>query len=110
MDLEIEQGDDFSWMLVPKDATGTVVNVQGCYVHCQARSQSAAGPVVWDISTTNGGIVISTDNTITCSLTAAQTLLLKAVTTVYDVKIMYQGKRVTLDEGSVIVTPEVTQG
>ena len=104
--LFIDQGSDFNFTLDPSTTVG-LLDLTNYTARGQIRkSYTSSTSVDFDIS------INVSDSELTCSLTAAQTSLLKYGRYVYDIEILSGDDPAAVTrvvEGQVDVTPRVTQ-
>lgn len=110
-DFEIEQGATLLKTVTWKDDNGTPINLTGCTARLQARSSTSSPTVLIDLTTENGGIVITPlTGTLTLNMTATQTAALAFKRAKYDLEVVDAAGFVTrLLQGSISVSPEVTK-
>ena len=112
LSLKIDQGATFNQLVTWKTGTpAVVVNLTGCTARMQIRGKLTDTAVLFDLTTTNGGIVLGgVAGTVTIKLSAAQTAPIVWVSAVYDLEIIFADGTVRrLLSGGITVSPEVTR-
>lgn len=109
LDLLIEQGTTWSYVLKLTDPEGAAVDLTAATAKMQVRDKAGGFILVVELSTDNSRIAIDgAQGTITLNLTDGETRGLKGGTYAYDLELT-QGSTVTrLVQGRVVVSPEVT--
>lgn len=108
---DIEQGADWALYLNFQNTDGTPLNLTGCTIKMQIRSDYGVTPVA-TLSTATGGITVTsaTGGTATVALTATQTTAIAGGNYLYDIKVTNaSGTVVRTVEGGAYVSPQVTQ-
>lgn len=107
----IEQGATFNEVLTLTDNDGAAIDLTGVTAKMQVR-QSYSSPVLVELSTTNGRIVIDAETgQITLTIPASVTTELKArESVIYDLELTWASGRIDrLFEGTCPITAEVTR-
>jgi tRNA threonylcarbamoyladenosine modification (KEOPS) complex Pcc1 subunit len=108
LNLLVEQGATFSKRLVWRDKNKRPVNLSSYTAKMQVRATVASSDVIYELSTANGRITLSSAGVIQLDISAADTSTLKAG--VYDLELTASGGQVyRLVEGKLTVSPEVTR-
>jgi hypothetical protein len=108
--LTLDQGANFNLELLYKDANNAVINLNGYTAAMQIRKAYDASVKALDLTTENGGIVITGNlGKIAISATATQTAAIPSGEYVYDVEITSGGVVSRILQGNVNVSPEVTR-
>lgn len=107
----IEQGATFDRSLVYKDAAGVAINLTGFTARMQVRASVKAVPVLLELNTTNGRIIITAlAGAIRLLVAATDTALLTFRSGVYDLEIISAtGVVIRLLEGEIELSKEVTR-
>jgi hypothetical protein len=112
LDLLIEQGATFTKSLTLVQSNGSPRDLTGYTARMQIRT-ALTGPVVLELSTENGGIIIEElAGKIHLEITAGQTAALTIRSGVYDLEMVAPGATPTVTRllsGKVTVSPEVTR-
>lgn len=104
----LEQGATFSLPLIYRDSDGNPVDLSTYTAALQVR-KTPGGPVLFELTTENGGIVLgTTDGTITLGRLATETALFPAGSYVYDLKLIVGLNATRLLEGEFNVAAAVT--
>lgn len=108
--IYIQQGATFRQVFQWQDASGNAINLTGYTGRCQIRESYSSSAVVADMTTENGGVIISAaDGKVTLYLTAAQTEELSFTEGVYDIELIIGSDVFRLVYGKVTLLPEVTR-
>ena len=104
-----EQGATFEFSFNWEDSEGTAVDLSFYTAKMQVR-KNYGGPLIIELSTENGRIIIDSNSQVTLFIPAEITQLLPAGKYVYDLKITDTDldKIYRLLEGEFFVSPEVT--
>lgn len=107
----IEKGATYRHTLIWKDSTGNVINLTGCQAKLQVRESITSGNVLLELSTTNGGIIITPLlGKIELYLASAASTSLDGTGGVYDLEVYFSNGDVTrLIEGKISFKDEVTR-
>lgn len=107
--LRVQKGDDYRRDFVCKDADGVANDLTGCALKMQIKN--ATGAVILELSTDNGGIVLTpASGLFSLVFTHAQTAAIAVDSGVYDVQLTDSaGEITTLFGGDVMFMGEVTQ-
>ena len=106
--IEIDQGADFNLKMQWKSANNAPINTTAYTAKLQIKQRPKLETVL-DLSTSNGGIVITNNGEITIRITHTQTALLTYTLYAYDLFITDSNNIVTkLLYGEVRVSPQVT--
>jgi len=110
-DITIEKAATFTLSIIWKDSTGTLINLTGYTAHMQVRKSYTTSEIDLNLSTSNGAIVLGgSAGTIVVTATATLTLALTIKAGLYDLVLTSGGGVATrLLEGSVTISPEITQ-
>jgi hypothetical protein len=109
-DITIEQGSGFSLPLMYEAPEGSLVDFTGSTARLHVRSKYGATDKLIDLTTENGGIVLTEDGEITLSMTAEQTAALTFSRGVYDLEIIPPaGEPYKIIKGNVFLKREVTR-
>lgn len=109
LNLRIEQGAAYRKRLVWKDKNKRPVAMTGFTALMQVRDKPG-GEILLELSTQNGGIVLSSGGVVEIVLTSAQTDALTFESGAYDLKIIAgPGNDIRLIEGRVTVSPAITR-
>jgi hypothetical protein len=109
-DITIEQGSGFSLPLAWEAPEGSLVDFTGSTGRLHVRSKFGATDKLIELTTENGGIVLTEDGEITLSMTAAQTAALTFSRGVYDLEIVPpSGEPYKIIKGNVYLKREVTR-
>jgi hypothetical protein len=108
-DITIEQGSGFSLPLTYEAPEGSLVDFTGSTGRLHVRSKYGATDKLIELTTENGGIVLTEDGEITLSMTAAQTAALAFSRGVYDLEIVPPAREpYKIIKGNVFLKREVT--
>lgn len=106
--LEILQGETFEKRITWKDQSGNVVDLSGYSAKMQIRnSKSQTAPLIVELSTTNGKIVI-VDNVIIITIAASETASMNFTIGYYDLELTKASVVKRLLQGSVTLDVGVT--
>jgi hypothetical protein len=110
-DITIEQGSDFEFPLTYEAPEGSVVDFTGSTVQLHARETYSSPTTLFELTTTNGGIILGgLAGTVTLKMAAAATALLSFSRAVYDLEVVSStGKKYKVIRGSVFLKREVTR-
>lgn len=109
-DFTIKQGATLDHSIVWQDSNGAVRNLAGYTARMQARYGGPDGAIALDLTTENGGIVITAAaGTVTLKATAAMTAALVPGVCVYDLEMVHTATVEPLVEGTILIAPEVTR-
>lgn len=118
-DFTIEQGttyeDDFTWRVDDGSdpPTGPIINLTGCTARMQIRPTISDATIIQELTTENGGIIITGGNVapnIQWIITDLQTEAMSFTTAVYDLEVVLStGKVRRLLKGTVSLDKEVTR-
>jgi hypothetical protein len=88
-DITIEHGSDFELTLTYEAPEGSVVDFTGSTAQLHARETYASPTTLFELTTTNGGIVLGgLAGTVTLKMTAAATAALSFSRAVYDLEVV----------------------
>lgn len=108
LNLTVEQGATYTKKLVWRDKNRRPVNLTGYTARMQIRPKVDSSQIIYELSTTNGRITLSSTGVIEMKISATDTSTL--VSGVYDLELTTaSGDVVRLVEGKVTVSPEVTR-
>jgi hypothetical protein len=108
LNLLVEQGATFSKRLVWRDKNKRPVNLTGYTAKMQVRATAASAEVIYELSTANGCITLSSGGVVQLDIESSDTSTLRAG--VYDLELSAPGGQVyRLIEGKLTVSPEVTR-
>lgn len=106
-DFVIKQGETFEIAFRPLDSSGTAVAIDGGTARLTVRPNVGSADVLLDLTTGGGGLVID-DDTVTATISAAQTGALVR-SGVYDLRVtLSDGTVLYLVEGAIDLQPRVT--
>jgi hypothetical protein len=110
-DLVIEQGATFNQSFQWTDSAGVAINLTGYTGRMQIRQSITAATTIADLTTANGGIVITpATGTVQAVISAASTAAMSFSSAVYDLELVAGDGTVTrLVQGSVTLSKEVTR-
>lgn len=111
-DLVIEQGATFNQSFQWTDSSGAAINLTGYTGRMQIRPSVTSSTTIADLTTANGGIVITgATGTVTAKIAATSTAAMTFTTAVYDLELIAaDGVTVTrLVQGNVTLSKEVTR-
>ena len=111
-DIVIEQGTTLNQSFQWTDSTGTAINLTGYTGRMQIRQTISTVATIADLTTANGGIVITAaTGTVTAKISATATAAMTFTTAVYDLELIApDGVTVTrLVQGNVTLSKEVTR-
>jgi hypothetical protein len=109
-DITIEQGSGFSLPLTYEAPEGSFVDFTGSTGRLHVRSKYGATDKLIELTTENGGIVLTEDGEITLSMTAEDTAELTFSRGVYDLEIVPpSGEPYKIIKGNVFLKREVTR-
>ena len=111
VNLEMRQGNTWTKQLVWKTTANVPINLTGYSARMQIRRGIKNPEFLAELTTVNNKIVLGGSlGTITLKLAASETSLLPAKECVYDLELQSpDGTVVTLVEGSVSISPEITR-
>ena len=110
-DIEINQGEDWSWQWVVKDpVTGVPMDISAWTGKGQIRIRPGAAELLYEWNTTASNMVLGVDGTvkITVPKTVSTAWIWGGLDARYDIELTGGGKTVRLAEGIVTLSPEVT--
>ncbi len=107
----INQGSTWKLIVVWKDSTGAIVDITGYLAKIQFRKTAQEELVLYEMSTTNGRIVLDGPNgKLTCTATKEETSGFKFTEALFDVFLTSPGGESTrLFKGSIIIDPSITR-
>ena len=113
-DLTIDQGADWFWTVTWKVGStaksSAPKNTTGFTARMQVRAKFNSSTAALNLTSSNGGIVVSSNGVFSLHVTAAQTAAIPPGKYVYDVEAVAPGGVVTkLARGTVRVVAEVTR-
>lgn len=108
LNLLVEQGATFKKRLTWRDKNRRPVPLVGYTARMQIRPTVASTEVIYELTSANGRIVLTSPGVIELNISDADTSTLKAG--VYDLELVSPtGQVIRLIEGKVTVSPEVTR-
>lgn len=113
-DLTIDQGADWFWTIRWKvgstQRSSIDKNTTGFTARMQARETFSSATTVLNLTSANGGIVVSSNGVFSIHATATQTSAIAPGKYVYDLEAIASNGTVTkLARGTIRVVPEVTR-
>ena len=115
LNLEIDKGATFVYDMVYKlknnsSSISTIVDLTGYTARMQIRASITASTVIKELTTENGGLIITgIDGKITINMSAAETSAISVDTAVYDLELITGSIIKRLIEGKIKFKPEVTR-
>lgn len=110
VDLFLEKGMTFRKQFFYKDAKGAPISLAGYSAKAQIRSTIDSETVILELSTSNGGITLSSTGEINILITAAQTAALTFREAAYDLVLTASnGDKLRLIEGAINLENTVTR-
>lgn len=117
VNIKIEQGATYreTWTWTTGDGSVgnpvTPIDLSGCTARCQFRTEVNALPILLELTTENGRIILGgTDGTVEITIPADVTEAMTWSEARHDLEIVHPSTTVRrLMEGSVVVSPNVTQ-
>lgn len=104
-DITLDQGSTFTLQITLQQPAGTPINLSGYTIRSQIR-KSYTGSLIEEFTC---AIVTAASGIFQMALTAEETKLLTEAEYVYDVEISISGNVTRVLEGTIYVSPEVTQ-
>lgn len=105
VDLNIDQGSDFSKVLTVVNDNGTPVNLTGYTAYSQfRRGYTSATAYAFTVTVSNAAL-----GQITLSFTGAASSIIKAGRYLYDVEVVSLTSKLRVFQGLVTINPEVTK-
>jgi hypothetical protein len=109
-DITIGQGSRFSLALSYEAPEGSAVDFTDSTARMQVRPKFGSGTVLFELSTSNGGITLGADGSVQLSKPASETAALTFSRAVYDLEITPPtGEPYKLIRGNVYLTRELTK-
>jgi hypothetical protein len=109
-DITIEQGSGFSLPLTYEAPEGSLVDFTGSTGRLHVRSKYGATDTLIELTTENGGIVLTEDGEITLSMPADDTAAFSFSRGVYDLEIVPPaGEPYKIIKGNVFLAREATR-
>lgn len=111
IELVIEQGASFSYVITWQDDAGVAIDLTGYTARAQGRDSYSASAKIYDLTTENGGLSINgAAGEVTMTLTAAATAAMTFSKGRHDLEVVSGGGMVyRLIEGPLRLSREVTR-
>lgn len=108
--LPIEQGATYHKIFLFSSKSGAPIDFTACKGRMQIRPDVKSSTVLMDLTTENGGIILTAQGAIGITMTAVQTEAITWSGGVYDLEVEFaDGKVFRKLQGSVSVSPGVTR-